>query len=133
MAGNSLTEAVVFGRRAGLAMTAEAGERAAPEPAGGSSSVEDAEGWRTLRRAMTEGAGLIRTEKSLAETEQTAREILSTTDDVALAMAATAAELICRGASSRDESRGVHFRSDHPERSPSWDGRHQRMSIAERS
>jgi L-aspartate oxidase len=127
MAGNSLTESVVFGRRAAVSMAEDApGQPAVPEEP----DVEDVsvrmlrpEAWDVLRAVMTEGAGLIRTRTSLAEAEATAEDIAATAPD-ALRAAAEAAALICRSARERDESRGVHFRSDEPFAKSSWDGRH---------
>ena len=126
MAGNSLTEAVVFGRRAAAAM-AEGGD---VRPSLGPTSIghrsigsRDDAGWRELRRAMTEGAGLVRAADSLDRAGRATRE-LARSEDGQLQLAATAAGLICTGAVRRQESRGVHFRSDHPHTEPAWDGRH---------
>ncbi|MEX0873959.1 MAG: L-aspartate oxidase [Actinomycetota bacterium] len=131
MAGNSLAEAVVFGRRAAMAMTSETDSKTkAPAPtsldmASVSDSVRliDTGGWDRLRTAMTAGAGLIREEASLVETQKIVDEITSSATG-GLRAAATAAGLICRSALARDESRGVHFRSDSPNVKADWDGRH---------
>jgi len=131
MAGNSLTEAVVFGRRAALAMAGEAAgdavDPAAPELPDAKPPNDDA-GWKDLRRAMTEGAGMLRTATSLNVALRTMEELTSSPDEQ-LQLAATAATLICRAALEREESRGVHFRSDFPESSSSWEGRHIEIRI----
>jgi L-aspartate oxidase len=130
MAGNSLTEAVVFGRRTAVAMAGDGLD----EPPVVSVEEEDvpavrtvgADDWGRLREGMSSGAGLVRSRSSLAATEELASAIAGTaTGD--LRAAATAARLICASAMQRDESRGVHFRSDAPEPSSEWEGRHVTM------
>jgi L-aspartate oxidase len=127
MAGNSLTEAVVFGRRAATAMVGDASDApAAPEEEEDDvvvvrSVVADASD--VLRSAMTKGAGLLRTEASLAEAEAVADDIASKAP-AQFRAAAVAARLICRSARMRDESRGVHFRTDAPSTRSQWEGEH---------
>jgi len=125
MAGNSLTEAVVFGRRAAAAMTEEAaaGFNAADATADAPPMSGDDHGWRTLRRAMSEGAGLVRDAESLRGAIVVLDKVLDSPDE-SLRLAATTARLICEAALQREESRGVHFRSDHPVADPAWDSRH---------
>jgi L-aspartate oxidase len=127
MAGNSLTESVVFGRLAALALAHDGAPR--PRASGASGPpVRDGsdpdEAWAALRKQMTTGAGLVRTADAL----RTARDTITTIADRActerLRMAAVAAGLMCGAALERDESRGVHFRSDAPSPDPAWDGRH---------
>ncbi len=129
MAGNSLAEAVVFGRRAALAMSNESGEEPkAPPPTssdmgGVSIRVINVNDWERLRAAMTSGAGLIRDNATLVETQRIVDEIASSAAGD-LHAAAIASALICRSARARDESRGVHFRADSPRSQASWDGKH---------
>lgn len=128
MAGNSLAEAVVFGRRAALAMARDDAGVAPPAP---ESEDDDVSGvrtiseddWARLRNAMSRGSGLIRTKESLTEAMRVSKEIAENANE-SLRAAAVAAELICRSALQRDESRGVHFRGDMPTASPAWDARH---------
>jgi L-aspartate oxidase len=79
--------------------------------------------WDTLREAMSNGAGLIRSEGGLERLQETVSEIADRASGD-LRAAALAARLICDSALARDESRGVHFRLDAPEPSTEWDGRH---------
>jgi aspartate oxidase len=72
---------------------------------------------------MSTGVGLSRSADAL-ERARSDIEAIGSTGPEALARAALAASLICRAALERTESRGVHFRTDHAEASPSWDGRH---------
>ena len=76
---------------------------------------------------MTLGAGLVRSEATLRDARAVAEHIVQRTDDEGLRLAATTASLVCRAAEERNESRGVHFRTDHPEREPGWEGRHVRF------
>ena len=82
-----------------------------------------------LQLAMSEGAGVMRSEKSLQATLQTLEQLAkrtSTSPDVNawevsnLYFLATA---IVRSALERRESRGSHWRSDFPETSESWQKR----------
>jgi L-aspartate oxidase len=125
MAGNSLTEAVVFGKRAAMTMTEDAATTAVPvvdedePPAVRAIGADDR---ARLRHAMTSGAGLVRTKASLEQACRVLDDLAASSG--AVRMAAVAGGLICRSALVREESRGVHFRSDHPERDGAWDGRH---------
>ncbi len=127
MAGNSLAEAVVFGRRAAMAMAEGAETQPSAPPLldmdGVSVRVVDTAGWKVLREAMSSGASLIRDAGSLGRALETAERIAAAASG-GLSAAAVAASLICRSALARDESRGVHFRSDAPERKTEWDARH---------
>src|SRR5206468_2635925 len=74
MAGNSLAEAVVFGRLAAAALADDAVPRpkaeAVPAPAPPEGD-DPASSWARLRSAVTAGAGLVRSVESLDETLQT--------------------------------------------------------------
>lgn len=132
MAGNSLTEAVVFGRRAATTMTDEAETTAVPvvddeEP---TLRVLDPGAWDRLREAMTNGAGLVRDRASLEHTCDVLGDIAASASG-SLHAAAVAGTLVCRSAQKRDESRGVHSRADHPARSEEWEGRHVTLHLKE--
>ncbi|MGD9799045.1 MAG: L-aspartate oxidase [Parvularculaceae bacterium] len=121
LASNSLLEAVVFGaaiaerlKSAPLVIRKNAAapeDRAelAPKPA-------DAKLMMRLRKAMSKGAALNRSEKSLMETLEVINELNRTplmTSGLKSALAS--AELIVQGAIMREESRGGHYRIDFPE------------------
>ncbi|MCB2097901.1 MAG: FAD-binding protein, partial [Parvularculaceae bacterium] len=121
LASNSLLEAVVFGaaiaerlKSAPLVIRKNAAapeDRAelAPKPA-------DAKLMMRLRKAMSKGAALNRSEKSLMETLEVINELNRTplmTSGLKSALAS--AELIVQGAIMREESRGGHHRTDFPE------------------
>jgi L-aspartate oxidase len=106
LASNSLAECFVFGRRAGLAATAD------PEPPGDAEPAEP--GSPALppdetRAALWTHAGLLRDPERL-------RTLLD--DPYPLA------RLIAASCLAREESRGAHQRVDHPERDPALDQMH---------
>ena len=131
MASNSLTEALVFGAHAAQAIVAELPDRhgdlgAAPELAAGGTGGTD--GLRTrLRESMLVGAGPVRTGAGLAavaaELDGMAAELTAPAADAeAIEMwhAVRVSRLLVRAATLRTESRGGHWRDDHPAADPAW-------------
>ncbi len=108
LASNSLSECFVFGRRAALAALDE------PSPGRPSDPVSPASTpivpvRRETRRALWEHAGIERSADGL-------RRLLDDPHPLA--------RLIARAALAREESRGTHTRTDHPDPDPTLDGRH---------
>ena len=99
LASNSLLECVVLGRRAALAALGE------PRPAAAADTVlaEEAPPSTEVRRALWREAGLIRNAEGLERLLDAPHPL---------------ARLIARGALTRAESRGVHFREDFPAEGP---------------
>jgi L-aspartate oxidase len=135
MAGNSLSEAVVFGRRAALAIaegpvaSSEAGDptwSSPPESPTGEPSV----GRDDVVATVTSGAGPVRGAASGAAALERLRELAKEADESGgrggfeVAAMVRAGELLVRSALARTETRGVHVRSDHPETDPVLDGVH---------
>jgi L-aspartate oxidase len=129
LASNSLLEGLVFGARAGEAMAAEAMDgglndvSSAPggDPASATATAA-AEVRETVRRLAWEGLGLIRDAagmtRSLAGLEALGTDGWAAPGDRATAEARNVADVaraMARSAIFREESRGGHFRSDHPE------------------
>ncbi len=144
LASNSLLEGLVFGARAAQSMLAEAsapGPVAEPAPvrelltAAGSAQVESH--IAALQAAMWAHAGLLREESTLREglaaqarihaalAEMAAGSRTSRRLGEALALSRVAHAILV-SALARTESRGAHFRSDHPQRD---DARFQKHSI----
>lgn len=129
LASNSLLEGVVFGARAGRAMRETAGQGRAERLAAPSApeAKED-----DIRRLAWERCGVVRDEAGLREArawleacpmrpvERWDRELCERRS------LHTTLDLIARCARARRESRGGHFRSDFPDKSPDFE-KHSRL------
>jgi L-aspartate oxidase len=88
----------------------------------------DADGLRDrLQRVMTRGAGVLRSAESLAATTAALGPVVAAVDLLAPSAAreemrnlTAVATAIVGAATVREESRGCHTRSDHPETDPAW-------------
>ena len=85
-------------------------------------SVADGNGRERLQRAMTEGAGVLRTAASLARTAELVGS-LPTGGDPELDNLATVALGLLAAAAAREESRGAHSRTDFPTTSTDFERR----------
>ena len=101
LASNSLLECLVFGRRAALAALAEPGLPPRTPPPSEPVALEPVT--RELRHAMWEDAGLVRDEAGLRRLRGASHPLV---------------RLVAEGALARTESRGGHFRVDHPGEDP---------------
>ncbi|GGI08234.1 L-aspartate oxidase [Egicoccus halophilus] len=131
MAGNSLSEALVFGARAVDALVAELPSRQGdlgPAPALASRPSVATDGLRDrLRSAMLTGAGPVRTEAGLATVAAALDTMVgdldlpaAVPDEVELWHALRVSRLLVRAARLRTESRGGHWRDDHPASDDAW-------------
>ena len=132
LASNSLLEALVFGARAAHSVEAVLARESRPtphevpdvpvsaaEPAAGRAQVA------RLRQVMWEKAGLVRTGEGLRdaldEIDALDRELPGGASEAR--NLATVARLVARAALARPESRGGHFRADHPDTRSAWERR----------
>jgi L-aspartate oxidase len=120
LASNSLSECFAFARRA-IADTLS--RPAEPSPPATEAELRELAALATppvadagMRRALWEDAGIVRSEAGL-------NRLLGAPHPLA--------RLIARCALARQESRGAHLRTDHPERDPALDLRHAVVDGAE--
>ncbi len=130
LASNSLLEGLVFGARISEDIAAHLGEHSEPaEEAGEERILIDPSIRIPLQLAMSQGAGVMRSEKSLKATLTTLEQLgkrrihkpgVDSWEVSNLYFLATA---IVRSALVRQESRGSHWRSDYLETSHNWEKR----------
>lgn len=136
LAGNSLAEALVFGRRAARAIAGQRAGRLKPigdELEVGRADIDARNEWKRLRELFSAAMGIERQPSLMQELPGELEELalLPLTMDrdvVGLRAAAMAARLMARAACLRPESRGVHYRADFPEPEPSWAGVRLRLA-----
>ncbi len=122
LASNSLLEAVVFGARIAEALAGSDGgalRGTLPAPAPATRTVPEAAA-RTLRRTMSADVGVVRDAPGLARALATLARLEREAAGAPRAFLnmTTAATLIAAAALGRTESRGGHFRADHPAPDP---------------
>ncbi len=128
LASNSLLEGLVFGARIAdeLAKNLPAQEQPVEDS---NVTLLDPKIVLPLQIAMSEGAGVMRSESSLRKTMQTLQELSKLTSNQPRIEAWEASNLhllataIVRSALQRTESRGSHWRSDFPNTSDKWESR----------
>ena len=110
LASNSLLEAAVFGTRAGIAARDETAPNA-PVLTARAQPELPAQALLALRRGMSRDAGVLRDRTGLLR-------LLDQIDGLAAqhgtALPLIAARMLAQAALNRSESRGAHWRSDHP-------------------
>jgi L-aspartate oxidase len=121
LASNSLLEAVVYAARIaedidGTAVAAPAGAPA--EPIDEQNGAMPAQSETSLRAMMSSHVGVIRDGERLAQAVRTFAAMERDAGNIALRNVATTALLVAASAWARRESRGAHFRVDHPVENP---------------
>lgn len=131
LASNSLLEGLVFSRRIAEDIAAGLPEQARPAETGawvgGPGRLVPAAGTPELQRAMTRGAGVLRSAETLAATAATLRAlgegagVPRTADWEATNLLTVASTLVAAGY-ARQETRGCHWREDFPVADDRWLG-----------
>ncbi len=128
LASNSLLEGLVFAGRIGQALARDLPAQGRPEPLAGEAVLLDPSIRAELGVAMTLGAGVVRSRSSLAEAADTLEALGARTSATPAPDAWEATDLhavataLVAAASRREETRGAHWREDHPEASDAWLG-----------
>jgi L-aspartate oxidase len=126
LASNSLLEGLVFAGRIGLDLARDLPPQRDPVPSDLPSWVVSSATREDLQRAMTRGAGVVRSASSLAATASTLdglRTARSTDPRPANWEATnlhTVAAALVAAAELREETRGCHWREDFPAASDAW-------------
>ena len=117
LASNSLLEAMVYAAR----IADDIAGQAIPSPARlpealvtPRNTAPDASAVKRVRSQMSTNVGVIRHSDGLAEAVRSFAALEQTATSIAVRNMATTALLVSAAAWSRRESRGAHFRSDHP-------------------
>jgi L-aspartate oxidase len=124
LASNSLLEGMVFGRRMAARLTLDlpSSVSATAEPGAAIPAVADAS-IATIRATMTRYAGIRRTGQGLEVAASALADLAGSSAAEPSYDAAnrwTVAAAIVAAAHARQESRGCHWRSDHPATSEQW-------------
>ena len=126
LASNSLLEGLVFGARIAEDIAEKKYKISTPSKNHETTLLLDASITIPLQLAMTQGAGVMRSEESLKETLGILFELSKRKSDAPAIASWEATNLyllalaIVRAALERQESRGSHWRSDHPHTSSDW-------------
>ncbi|WP_329003854.1 L-aspartate oxidase [Kribbella sp. NBC_00709] len=129
LASNSLLEGLVFARRIAAHLADGLPERREPAVDARTPGLVDADVVPELQRAMTAGAGVIRSASGLSEAGATIGKLIEQPPDEPgtpgweATNLVTVASALLAAATVREESRGAHWREDHPDRDDlNWSG-----------
>jgi L-aspartate oxidase len=134
LASNSLLEGLVFATRIARALGEDLPRPGPAVPAPATAGLVDAAVRRDVQRTMTEGAGVLRSAHSLATTCKQLDVLSGRATTVAgpdsweTTNLLTIATALVGAAEPRTETRGSHWREDHPDR----DDEHWRVRVVSR-
>jgi L-aspartate oxidase len=128
LASNSLLEGLVFAHRIGADLAAALPPNRDPARDERTPALVDPDGRSDLQAAMTRGAGVLRDASGLSATAEQLGKLAARTSDKpgteaweATNLATVAAALVA-AAQQRAETRGCHWREDHPAPEDAWRG-----------
>jgi L-aspartate oxidase len=129
LASNSLLEGLVFARRIAAHLASGLPARREPVADHRTPGLVDADVVPELQRAMTVGAGVIRSASGLSEAGAAIGKLIEQpagepgTPGWEATNLVTVASALIAAATAREESRGAHWREDHPDRDDlHWSG-----------
>ena len=128
LASNSLLEGLVFAARIGADLVRDLPPRGLPVTTDSDPVLLDPSVRTDIGRTMTEGAGVLRSASSLATTTKALEDLgaRSSLTPGPAAWEATdlhlVATVLVAAATAREETRGAHWREDHPDASTAWEG-----------
>ncbi|GAA0951284.1 L-aspartate oxidase [Kribbella koreensis] len=129
LASNSLLEGLVFARRIAASLAEHLPVLREPAPDHRVPGLVAADVVPELQRVMTVGAGVIRSAGGLSEAGDRLAKLIEQpaeqpgTPDWEATNLATVASALIEAATTREESRGSHWREDHPDRDDEhWSG-----------
>lgn len=122
LASNSLLEGLVFARRIVTALESDAAEARAPSAPRGAAGLLPASVRRPIQQAMEADAGVLRSQVSLSDASARLAALSRSpgaepsTEDWETTNLHQIATVLVRHALLREETRGSHWREDHPDR-----------------
>ncbi len=128
LASNSLLEGLVFAGRIGADLARSVPPQGEPAPPSGEAVLLDPSVRAELGIAMTLGAGVVRSAASLGAASARLDELGARRSDAPSPAAWEATDLhtvataLVAAAARREETRGAHWREDHPDAEPAWRG-----------
>lgn len=129
LASNSLLEGLVFAQRICEVLATDLPPQAEPAPRETRTGLVAASARDDIARAMTEGAGVLRSAQSLAATAKVLGVLEDQPASAEVGPASweatnllTVASVLTQAAALREETRGGHWREDFPDPRPEWLG-----------
>jgi L-aspartate oxidase len=139
LASNSLLEGIVFADRIAADLATALPPRVEPAPDTRASGLDAADGRLRLQRAMTRGAGVLRSASGLAEVSDELAALGDSTGEVGCIECweqtnlRTVAGALVAAATTREETRGSHWREDFPDRDDEQWARHVHVRLLDGS